>query len=404
MQIRDKKIVKLNLITADGQSETITDPEQLKGYQSIDFLEPQPYQKVLRIFNRFHNGNIPSVITSYHPNGQIYQYLEAIDGRAKGLYKEWYETGVKRIEAVLDGGIADLYPAAEKQWVFQGKNYVWDEQGHLVALILYQNGLLDGAATYYYTDGRIKKVVPYCKGAREGTSVSYFEDGQVQKEADYKEGKRQGITKVWRRGHLLQYQEIYQSGKLVTGFYYDKNQNLTDEVIEGEGWKIREVWDGALHKYQIKKGELDGEVRLYNLQNQLEQIYHMHNDKRHGEQLIYYTDNLLGKLALQQSIDWYEDCIHGLVKTWYLNGQLASQRHMCRNKKQGLCSAWYPNGDLMLMEDYDGDLLIKGEYFSKGKKFPDSVVNNGSGIASIFDSEGRLLNRIKYKEGRIVSP
>ena len=91
------------------------------------------------------------------------------------------------------------------------------------------------------------------------------------------------------------------------------------------------------------------------------------------------------------------------MTTWYPNGVKESEREVIKNKKQGLSLAWYPSGDLLLIESYGNDLLEKGEYFKKGERSPISYVNNGNGIATLFDKDGLLRQKVTYENGKPIS-
>src|SRR5438105_13874080 len=71
----------------NGLTETISSPEKLGVYETTDFLASQPYKKVTRVFKT--EGINRSLLTTYHPNGRPWQYLEAENLRAKGAYREW---------------------------------------------------------------------------------------------------------------------------------------------------------------------------------------------------------------------------------------------------------------------------------------------------------------------------
>ena len=86
-------LISINIIDRNGLNETITYKDRLEKYVNVDFLCPQPYQKVLRVYKRDCIGDSQSFITTYYDNGQPKQYLEAINNRAFGLYQEWYENG-----------------------------------------------------------------------------------------------------------------------------------------------------------------------------------------------------------------------------------------------------------------------------------------------------------------------
>lgn len=92
--------------------------------------------------------------------------------------------------------------------------------------------------------------------------------------------------------------------------------------------------------------------------------------------------------------------MQGIIKTWYENGALESQKEICQNKKSGTCFAWYRSGSLMLVEEYENDRLTRGEYYRLGEKLPISKIDKGRGLATLFDSEGHLLQKVQYLEGK----
>ena len=81
-------LTTIQIMNRNGFSETISAKERLGKYEKTDFLAPQPYQKVVRVFGKAGHGNTESKITTYHPNGQPWQYLEIENGRAHGKFIE----------------------------------------------------------------------------------------------------------------------------------------------------------------------------------------------------------------------------------------------------------------------------------------------------------------------------
>jgi len=99
-------------------------------------------------------------------------------------------------------------------------------------------------------------------------------------------------------------------------------------------------------------------------------------------------------------INWENDQLQGQIKTWYPSGQVESQRELHNNKKQGTSFAWYKNGDLMLTEEYENDLLVKGAYYKKGDKKAVSKIDSGKGVAYLHTPEGIFLKKINYEKGK----
>ena len=150
---KNSVLTSINIIDRNGLNETITNKDRLEQYERTNFLCPQPYQKVLRVYKRDCQGNSISYVTTYYENGQPKQYLEAVNNRAFGLYQEWHENGILKLEATIIGGIADLTPCAEKSWQFDGCAQAWDENGNLQTEISYDKGQLEGESLYYHPNG-----------------------------------------------------------------------------------------------------------------------------------------------------------------------------------------------------------------------------------------------------------
>src|SRR3954470_20722746 len=75
-------LVTIQTLDRNGFSETVSAKERLGKYEKTDFLTPQPYQKVVRVYGKSSQGKTSSKVTTYHLNGQPWQYLEVENGRA----------------------------------------------------------------------------------------------------------------------------------------------------------------------------------------------------------------------------------------------------------------------------------------------------------------------------------
>ena len=56
----------------------------------------------------------------------------------------------------------------------------------------------------------------------------------------------------------------------------------------------------------------------------------------------------------------------------------------------------------MAVEEYEHDLLTKGTYFKKGDSIPVSRVQDGEGVATLFDRRGHFLKKVNYAKSRPV--
>jgi antitoxin component YwqK of YwqJK toxin-antitoxin module len=394
-------LASINFVDQNGMSETISQPDRLKQYANQNFLESQSHQKILRVFARDYSGSIKAIITSYHTNGHVKQYLEVSDNRAFGTYREWYLDGTLKLETQVIGGVADLNPAAEKSWLFDGLSRAFDECGNLMATIEYCKGELTGTSRYYHKNGKLWKVIPFFKNMAHGTFEIYLENGELLQTSDYANDVKNGKTiRYWPSGQFAA-DETYIEGRLNTGCYFDLSGNIVAQISLGEGFRAVFGKDFVCELQEFHSGVQEGIVQIFEGDATLVKIYHVKNDTKHGEEIEYYPASIHSNGSQEKiSINWFEGNIHGTVKTWYENGTLESQREMTNNMKNGLLTAWYKDGSVMLLESYDHDKLVRAKYFKKQEKTPVSEVVNGNGLATLHDSNGNLLKKITYHNGK----
>jgi len=396
-------LASVHLVDRNGFSESITSRDRLNLFQNVDFLRPQPYQKVLRIYARDGKGDVRSVVTSYHENGNSKQFLEVLNGRANGYYREWHENGNMSLNVKVINGAPDISCGTERTWVFDSASQVWDEEGHFIAEICYCQGSLEGNSVYFHSSGRIWKTIPYRNNEVDGTIEIYKDNGDLLQQVSYTRGVKEGDSyRYWCKDQLAAH-EFFRCGKLECGEYFDIQGNSVAEIKEGNGYRAIFGKEAVCELQKYVGGVLDGDVRVFAPQGQLKRLYHAKNNIKNGEETEYYFDNSLCPLdGLPQpklSFNWNEGKVHGLSKTWYPNGNLESQREMANNEKNGILTSWYRDGNLMLIEEYEKNKLIRGDYFRMGEKNPVSQVAHGKGTATIYDANGHFMHKIAYENG-----
>lgn len=397
-------LTSIHIIDRNGFTETISNKERLNQFQLIDFLKSQPYQKVLRIYERDSRGQVRSVVNTYHENGNPKQFLEIVNARAQGTYCEWHENGSRALSTKVIGGTPDVTEAAEKTWLFDGISCAWNEEGQLVAEISYNQGSLEGPSLYYHANGQLWKRIPYIKNQVEGMMEIYTKDGELLSQASYSQGIRHGCSYRYWDSTQLASQEEFHRGKLSNAQYYDQQGVLLSEVKEGTGYRIIFSKDSILEIQEYSEGVLEGEVKVFNKDGRLKRLYHIKNGIKHGEEVEYYDRPFNSTTQPRLSFHWYDGKIQGIVKSWYPDGIIESQRDMSNNKKNGLLTAWYRDGNLMMIEEYENGKLIRGDYFKKGDKLAVTQVNQGKGTATIYDAEGHFVQKITYNNGKPGKP
>lgn len=401
-KIPESHMTSIQIVDKNGFKETITSIDRLNIYERTDFLSSQPYDKVIRMYARGNSGKTLSRITTYHENGEPWQYLEVLNGRASGIYREWHDNGILRLDVVVIEGMGDLSEDAQKGWVFDGLSRAWDEKGRLLAEIHYDKGRLQGNAHYFYPNGKISKVIPYEHGLIDGELLYYNQKGQVVGKTPYQKGKREGISTYTGDENQPCYSEEYRDDFLMKATYHDFSGKVSYQIMKGAGKQPIYV-NGMLQTVrEYKEGVPEGEVQGFDEHGHLKTRYHTRNGMKHGPEWVYYSSLEEGEPSFKLYIEWQDDVIQGICRTWYLNGRLESERELLNNQKHGISSAWYLDGSLMLIEEYENDILQKGSYLKKGETRPVSTVENGEGTATFFCKEGRFLRRVRYHKGQVT--
>jgi antitoxin component YwqK of YwqJK toxin-antitoxin module len=235
----------------------------------------------------------------------------------------------------------------------------------------------------------------------EGISETYLDCGTLLQTTEFCAGEKNGISRRhWENGQISS-DEIYSNGKLISGRYYSLCNELVASIDDGKGYRALFGKSNVSEMHEYDGGYVNGEIKIFDENGSLIRIYHIKNGLKHGVEIDYYEMSN-GKIVLvpRISINWVEGRIQGITKTWYPNGVQESQREMNNNDKNGLLTAWYRDGSLMLIEEYEQDKLIKGEYFIRGEKISISDVKNGKGTATIFDADGNMVRKIPYNNGK----
>lgn len=398
-----EKLTSIQIVDRNGFKETISSLDRLKQFEETDFFLAQPYEKVLRMYGRNPQGKTISKLTTYHENGQPWRFLEVMNGRACGTYREWHDNGILRLSATVVEGLGDLTEEAQRGWIFDGLSRVWDKEENMIAEICYEKGKLQGNAIYYHPNGKIKKLIPYENDHIDGELLYYDHDGKVIGKAPFVRGKRDGISFFKGDKDQPAYSEDCRDDLLIHAIYHDFSGKIVGKIENGKGMQAIFL-DRALHSMQeYKNGIPEGEVQLFDKYGKLLSFYYVKDGMKCGEEWIYYPSFDDKKPQPKLYLQWHEDSLHGICRSWYPNGALESEREIMDNKKQGFSSAWYKDGSLMLIEEYENDQLYKGSYMKKGESRPVSTVENGEGIATIHDGDGFFLRRAIYDKGRPIN-
>ena len=390
------QLSRMLIIDRNGVSETISDAKRLKKYQFLSFEGHQPYQKVIRYFKSRGELETFAVGSTYYPNGQIHQYLEGRNSRAHGTYKQWYPHGQLKAEAFVIAGVLDFQDEAMETWIFDSSSTVYSEEGVIIAQVNYNKGLLQGEQKTYDNCGSLLSSECYDQGVIVGIKKQFYPTGQLKSKEEYCQGKRHGETRRFWPSEVIQSKENWHENKIIEADYYDSEGSIIASVRNGYG-KIAHFENNQLTSlHQVQNGNRDGLVEILDSNFMIREKLYVSQGLKNGLHTIYYEGTQQPKIE----IPWATNMITGVVKTWYPNGILESQKEYQSGKRDGLHSIWYFDGRLMMIEEYSKDSLIRGEYFNykTGQKI--SQVDKGSGEATLCSPQGQIIQRIEYKNGQ----
>ena len=265
-----------------------------------------------------------------------------------------------------------------------------------MAAILYKKGVLEGKSLYYHPSGAVWKEVHFENDLAHGQQKIFLEEGTLLQVVEYMSGMRHGTALRYWNPLQIAYQEKYEQDKLLEAYYYSIKGELLTTIVNGKGSRALFGKESLQELQEYKNGVQEGMVKTFDATGNLLSTHFIKNQQKEGEEIHYFLGTCQPKLSLQ----WKNGFLQGVIKTWHENGIPESQKEMSENQKNGLFTAWYPNGDLMLVEEYDKDTLMTGVYYRIGEKSPLSKIEKGNGLATLFDKEGNLLHKIVYESGK----
>jgi len=179
-----------------------------------------------------------------------------------GLFTSWNIIYGKRY------GLGKEYDCNDKM-IFEGEylfNKKWNGKGYddnnniIYELI---NG--NGKAKEINNDGKPIYEGEYLNGQKNGKGKGYDYKGNLEYEGEYLNGKRNGKGKEYGYKGRLEFEGEYLNNKKWNGKGYDKNNNITFELINGKGIaKEYNKYNGNLEfEGEYLNGEKNGKGKEY---------------------------------------------------------------------------------------------------------------------------------------------
>ncbi len=142
-------------------------------FAQIQVLAPVAKQAAIKDLSRY-----SGVISEQYANGSPSLWKILKNGKADGLWLEWYPDGMLRYKAY------------------------------------WKNGLGNGKWEYFFPNGRLRSESFYIDDIAQGIYRSYFENGQLQTDVTYLNGKKEGVELLYDANGLLLKRNFYENGQL----------------------------------------------------------------------------------------------------------------------------------------------------------------------------------------------
>ncbi|MBR4917918.1 MAG: tetratricopeptide repeat protein [Bacteroidales bacterium] len=357
---------------------------------------------------------------TYHPLGVetvLTIEMNAVNNNPQGPFKYYYESGILKAEGLFNSN-------GEQD----GELRSYDEQGHLITVENYVDGLPFGLQNQYYPNGQLEGTY-VTDTTTQHPFITYYPNGKV---------KTQGfVTNSKRTGQFI---ELYPSGTIKESYHYNNNEELDGENIyyypngnletkttykDGEfaGDYIEYDYDGKPYvTYHIIDGQYtaaetympDGTVRathslkdnhittdIYSsLGSLLITATRNANFKLDGKRIGYYAN---GMRFIEDNYKKGEK--NGTSREFYPSGRVSSYTEFKNNAKNGLLVRYFDDKAHTVAQEcqFRNDTMVgaKYTYLNDGSLSCKELLDqDGKQIyCAYYTPDGKMTREIRYFNG-----
>ena len=189
------------------------------------------------------NDELHGVSIQYDRDGRKKSESNYINGRLQGITKKW------------TGSLEDDYYVREEHYYENdkliSKNQFSYENGNLIALLKYKNGLLDGKQLFWYESGEKKNETNMIEGNAISSYITWHKNGQKQVEKIFIDGVLDGVVVYWDENGKIEREEFYKDGIKI------KKADLKAQWVRSIEEKVKSNW-----RYQVAYDDWTAEVYI----------------------------------------------------------------------------------------------------------------------------------------------
>ena len=223
------------------------------------------------------------VIETRHGNGAVARTLEVKEGKAHGVYREFFDDGTPRLFEKYEAGesVGDFWPSGEVQkrstiteasriieWYFPNgaiqKRMVLDRKGKLLEPL-----------RLFFENGQLAEEIAVQDGKKRGTWLKFFEDGSPRLKAEYRADDKIVVHDAWDSDR----RQTVTGGN---GVYEDDGEKLDTKL----GVVSTSLWSDVS---ELKGGVRHGVSKRYQ-KGVLWSVSHYREGVQHGEMTLYWDN------------------------------------------------------------------------------------------------------------------
>lgn len=403
-----------------GESKTFFNDDKLAGSYMYkdgerDGLELKYYSNGnLKSEGNYMNGNKCGVWKTYEVNGAISDQYFYNDGELNGWGYDYFSNGkINRKYKYKNGTLEEIHHCDTNGISIDscilkngtGKVVLKGATGKKGYEGAFLEGNNHGPITWYFGNSAIWTTGNYQMGYKHGEFINYHPNGKMKNKNNYFYGELDGVTEYWNFFGELTLSEEYKNGenhgKVI---YYYKGGKVECEIDYFEDQKHN------LSKYYAPTGELR-EQRYYEFGKLIGYSYMGKNGKlmdtifvKTGDAHVktFYSN---GNVATEYDVKGGK--YDGAYKIYYPSGKLQEERYYASGSESKQTTEYFNTGAVQrvlnyLAGEYHGDVI---EYNLNGTIRSKEHFINGSldGLCEYFDETGKKTNSYYYLSGELIS-
>jgi hypothetical protein len=219
-----------------------------------------------------------------------------------------------------------------------------------------------GRVVSNHPNGARKREVQLKEGLPDGWEITWFPDARLSGHTRFKDGLRNGIDEQWYRNGQLRLQVTNQTHRIMQATSFSADGNVTGQVRDGNGTLVIHYPNGARKReVELKEGIPDGR-----------------------EITFFPDDRLAGQSQFKNGLR------DGVVKEWYLNGQLRLQGTNQTHRLMQATSFSTDGNTTGQVKDGNGTLVI---HHLNGQRAEEHVFVEGQRVTTRrWDAGGKPIN------------